>query len=297
MPELPEVETIRRDLEPLIRGREIVDFSVAPGASRLLRGVPADAVSAQLRGRRFESIQRRGKYLGMSLDDGACCVVHLRMTGSLRFREPDAEPDRFTRATFQLADGYQLRFVDVRKFGTIDIVDEMADALPQLGPEPLSDDFDVTALWDALRGRTIAVKAALLDQRSVAGIGNIYADEALFLAHLHPEAPAGSLRPRERVALHAAVRQVLEEGVAHGGASFRDYTNVAGGEGSQQHFVRVFRRTEQPCDDCGAIIRRSVVGGRATHWCPRCQHPRQASRQVNSKLRRRKGAPTETRRL
>ena len=142
----------------------------------------------------------------MSLDDGACCVVHLRMTGSLRFREPNAEPDRFTRATFQLAGDYQLRFVDVRKFGTIDVVDQMADALPQLGPEPLSDDFDVTALWDALRGRTIAVKAALLDQRSVAGIGNIYADEALFLAHLHPEAPAGSLRPRERVALHAAIR-------------------------------------------------------------------------------------------
>ncbi len=288
MPELPEVETVRRGLEPLLRGRVIVDFRVARGAERLLRGASAAALRAQLAGRRFAQVRRRGKYLGLELDDGRCCVVHLRMTGSLRLRGPGAPPDAYTRAVFALADGCELRFADLRKFGTIDVVDRMSDALPELGPEPLSDAFDAAALWAALRGRKTAVKAALLDQRSVAGIGNIYADEALFLARLHPAAPAGSLRPAERAALHAAIRQVLEEGIARGGASFRDYANVAGGEGEQQHYVRVFRRTEQPCDDCGALIRRSIVGGRASHWCPRCQHPRQAARRVLASRGRRR---------
>ena len=283
MPELPEVETVRRQLEPLIRGRRIADFELAPGAERLLRGASQDAVRAQLRGRSFGSVDRRGKYLGLHLDDERCCVVHLRMTGSLRFREPDAPDEPFTRAVFQLADGYQLRFVDIRKFGTIDVVDEMADALPELGPEPLGNEFSVDALRDALSGRTIALKAALLDQRNIAGIGNIYADEALFIARLHPEVPAGALRPNERAALHTAIREVLEEGVAHGGASFRDYTDTAGEEGEQQYYVRVFRRTDQPCDKCATPIRRTIVGGRATHWCPKCQHPRQKTRKVRAR--------------
>lgn len=282
MPELPEVETVRRELGPRIFGREISDFQLTAGADRLLRGAPPAQIRAQLTGRRFGSVSRRGKYLGLQLDDERCVVVHLRMTGSLRLREPDAPADDYTRAVFQLADEYQLRFVDLRKFGTIDVVDQMADALPTLGPEPLSDEFDHDALWRALKGRRAALKTALLDQRNIAGIGNIYADEALFLAHLHPEVPAGSLRPKERRDLHAAIRQTLEEGVAHGGASFRDYTNVEGNEGSQQHYVRVFRRTEQPCDDCAAPIRRIVVGGRATHYCPRCQPSRQAARKVSA---------------
>ena len=205
------------------------------------------------------------------------------MTGSLRFRLPEHPPEPFTRAVFELDEGYELRFVDVRKFGTIDVVDQMVDALPELGPEPLSDEFTVDALWHALRGRQAPLKAALLDQRNIAGIGNIYADEALFLSHLHPEVPAGSLRPPERRLLHAAIREVLDEGVRHGGASFRDYTNVEGEEGEQQYYVRVFRRTDQPCDSCTATIRRIIVGGRATHWCPKCQSARQRTRKVNSK--------------
>ena len=283
MPELPEVETVRRQLEPLIRARRIADFSVAPGAERLLRGASAADVRAQLRGRAFERVERRGKYLGLQLDDGRCCVVHLRMTGGLHFRPPDHPEEPFTRALFHLADGHQLRFVDIRKFGTIDVVDAMSDALPELGPEPLSDAFDAAALWDALRGRAIALKTALLDQRSVAGIGNIYADEALFLARLHPEVPAGALRAKERLALHDAIRTVLEEGVAHGGASFRDYTDTAGEEGEQQYYVRVFRRTDAPCDECNTLIRRTIVGGRATHWCPKCQHARQKTRKLPSR--------------
>ena len=282
MPELPEVETVRRQLEPLIGGRRILGFSVTPGAERLLRGRPAQEIASQLHGSTFSSVGRRGKYLALQLDSQQVIVVHLRMTGSLRFRSAGFEPEPFTRAVFELDGGDQLRFVDVRKFGTIDLVDRIEEALPELGPEPLSDEFTSDALWQALRGRQQPIKAALLDQRNVAGIGNIYADEALFLSHLNPEAPAGSLRPSERRALHAAIQQTLRDGVEHGGASFRDYTDVDGSEGEQQYFVRVFRRTDEPCDDCGAVIRRIVVGGRATHFCPKCQPVRQRSRKVTS---------------
>ena len=282
MPELPEVETVRRQLEPLIAGRSIIGFSVMPAAERLLRGRSAAQISAQLRGATFTSVVRRGKYLGLNLDSDQVVVVHLRMTGSLRIRDREHDHEPFTRAVLQLDGGDELRFVDMRKFGTIDLVDRFEDALPELGPEPLSDEFTPDALWQALRGRQQPVKASLLDQRNIAGIGNIYADEALFLARLHPEAPAGSLRPTERRALHDAIQRVLQDGVRHGGASFRDYTDVDGAEGEQQYFVRVFRRTDEPCDDCAATIRRIIVGGRATHFCPKCQPVRQRTRLVKS---------------
>lgn len=282
MPELPEVETVRRQLQPLIAGRTILGFRLMPGAERLLRGRSAFELNSQLRGSVFTTVERRGKYLGINLDQKQVIVVHLRMTGSLRFRPRGYEDEPFTRAAFDLDRGDQLRFVDVRKFGTIDLVEHMQEALPQLGPEPLSDEFTIDALWHALSGRRQPIKAALLDQRNIAGIGNIYADEALFLSRLNPEAPAGSLRPAERRALHAAIRQTLQDGVAHGGASFRDYTDVGGAEGEQQYFVRVFRRTDEPCDECEATIRRIVVGGRATHFCPKCQPVRQRTRMVKS---------------
>ena len=289
MPELPEVETIRRDLEPRLVGRRITGFQVLPGAQRLLRGVPQRVLRRRLVGSRISGIGRHGKYLLFHLGrpdeggDGPLLVVHLRMTGSLRHRPADAPPDDFLRARISLDDGAELRFLDVRKFGTFDLVDDPAEALAKLGPDALDPAFDADALWAGLRGRRAPVKSLLLDQRLVAGIGNIYADEALFLAHLHPQAPAGSLRPAERAALHAAIGRVLQDGIAHRGASFRDYTDADGAEGSQQYFVRVFRRTDQPCDDCGATIRRSVVGGRASHWCPRCQPPAQKRRQVRTR--------------
>ena len=290
MPELPEVETVRRQLEPLIAERRVLGFRVMPGAERLLRGRSGTEIADQLTACAFTTVDRRGKYLGLNLDSGQVVVVHLRMTGSLRFRAAGCEEEPFTRAVFELDHGDQLRFIDVRKFGTIDLVEQMQDALPELGPEPLSDGFTPAALWQALRGRTQPIKAALLDQRNVAGIGNIYADEALFLSRLNPEAPAGSLRPGERRALHAAIQQTLQDGVAHGGASFRDYTDVDGADGEQQYFVRVFRRTDEPCDDCDATIRRIVVGGRATHFCPRCQPVRQRTRQIKSTRPARRGS-------
>jgi len=282
MPELPEVETIRRDLDPLVTGRRITDFRVLPGAARLLRGVPQIALRKRLVGAQITGIGRHGKYLLLETD-GPIAVVHLRMTGSLRHRPDGAPADKFLRALIPLDDATELRFTDVRKFGTFDLVDDPTEALAKLGPDAIAPAFDIDALWQGLRGRRAPIKSVLLDQSLVAGIGNIYADEALFLAHLHPEAPSGSLRPQERIGLHAAIKRVLQDGIDNRGASFRDYTDGTGGQGSQQHFVRVFRRTDQPCDDCGSVIRRSVVGGRASHWCPRCQPLAQTRRKITSK--------------
>ncbi len=290
MPELPEVETIRRDLTPLVEGRVIRSFVVLPGGERLLLGAPQDYMRSRLVGMRVGALGRRGKYLLIPLLDrksGAgegTLVVHLRMTGSLRHRSKRDADERFLRARLSFDDAHELRFIDIRKFGTFEVVDDVETRFAgKLGPEPLTDTFDVDALWAALRGRRTPVKAALLDQANVAGLGNIYVDEALFLAGLHPEAPAGSLRPAERTLLTAAIEDVLREGIDHRGASFRDYTDGRGEEGAQQFFVKVFRRTGEPCDRCGTTIRRSVVGGRSSHWCPRCQSPRQKGRRVQSK--------------
>jgi formamidopyrimidine-DNA glycosylase len=288
MPELPEVETIRRDLEPRLRGRRVTGFDLLPGAERLLRGVPASAFRNRLVGRAIRGVGRHGKYLLLHLDDDSAWIIHLRMTGSLRHRTTDDPPDSFLRARIPLDDGTELRFTDIRKFGTFDIADDSVAALAKLGPDALDTAFDPDAMWAGLRGRRAPIKSMLLDQRLVAGIGNIYADEALFLAHLHPETPAGSLRPPERLALHHAIIRVLQDGISNRGASFRDYTDADGAMGSQQYFVRVFRRTDLPCDDCAAVIRRSVVGGRASHWCPRCQPAAQVRRKVGSRPRLRR---------
>ena len=264
MPELPEVETVRRDLAPLVVGRRIQRFTVFEGGERVLVGAPEDYMRSRLVGMRIGDLGRQGKYLVLPLADAqsgereGALVVHLRMTGSFRHRVSDHGEDRFERARIDLDDGSALRFCDVRKFGTFEIVENVESYFSgKLGPEPLTTAFTPAALWSALRGRQGALKSALLDQSNVAGLGNIYVDEALFLARLHPSAPAGSLRPAERDSLHDAIEQTLRDGIEHRGASFRDYRDGKGEEGSQQFFVRVFRRTDQPCDVCGATVRRS----------------------------------------
>lgn len=284
MPELPEVETIRRDLSPHVVGRRIIGLHVKRGASRLLLGVPQKQLRDRLSGCRIDSVGRAGKYLLFHLDDGASWVVHLRMTGSLRHRIQDAPPDEFLRAVVSLDDDTELRFTDVRKFGTFEVVNDIATITGRLGPEPLTPAFTKDVLATVVAGRQAPLKSVLLDQRRVAGLGNIYVDEALFLAKLHPSVPAGSLRAEECARLHTAIEETLREGITHRGASFRDYTDADGKDGSQQYFVRVFRRTGQHCGCCGGTIQRTVVGGRASHWCPRCQPARQAKRKPKRKI-------------
>ena len=271
MPELPEVETIRRDLEPLVAGRAIAAVEVDPDTIGLLAGMPVEALRAALTGRRIASLGRRGKYLLFGLDDGRAFVTHLRMTGRLVWRAASDPPIAHERARLVLDDGHDLRWSDMRKFGTWAVVDDPAEAVGGLGPEPLDEAFTPAFLRALLAGRTAPVKAVLLDQRRVAGLGNIYVDEALFAARIRPDTPAGEVSRAAVARLRDACRTVLEHGIANRGASFSDYVDGQGDPGSQHKYVRVFRRQGKPCYVCGAEIARAVVGGRGTHYCPRCQ--------------------------
>lgn len=271
MPELPEVETIRRDLEPLVAGRAIAAVEVDPDTIGLLAGMPVEALRAALTGRRIASLGRRGKYLLFGLDDGRAFVAHLRMTGRLVWRAAGDPPIAHERARLALDDGHDLRWSDMRKFGTWAVVDDPAEAVGALGPEPLDEAFTPAFLRALLAGRTAPVKAVLLDQRRVAGLGNIYVDEALFTARIRPDTPAGEVSRAAAARLRDACRTVLEHGIANRGASFSDYVDGQGDPGSQHKYVRVFRRQGKPCYVCGAEIARAVVGGRGTHYCPRCQ--------------------------
>ncbi len=271
MPELPEVETIRRDLEPLVVEQRVAAVEVEAGTLELLAGMPIEALRAGFVGRRVVSLGRRGKYLLFGLDDGRTFVAHLRMTGRLVWRSADDPPIDFERARISLENGHDLRWSDMRKFGTWDLVEDAAEVVGKLGPEPLDAAFTAAFLRKLLAGRTAPVKAVLLDQRSVAGLGNIYVDEALFQARVRPDTPAGALSRGAVGRLHVACREVLERGIENRGASFSDYVDGQGEQGKQHMYVQVFRRDGKPCYTCGTTIERSVVGGRGTHHCPRCQ--------------------------
>lgn len=273
MPELPEVETIRRDLEPLVTGRTITGVEVDPATLPLLAGTTFDVLESNLVGRTIKSLGRRGKYLLFELDDGRWFVAHLRMTGRLVWRPHNAPPEQYQRARLMLDNGCDLRWSDLRKFGTWRIYDRLDDLLAKLGPEPIDENFDLRTFRAALAGRTAPVKAVLLDQRRMAGLGNIYVDEALFQARIRPDTPAGELSSAAVKRLHQAVRDVLERGIEYRGASFRDYVDGQGNQGQQHMYVQVFRRDGKPCYTCGTIIQKTVVGGRGTHFCPRCQRP------------------------
>ncbi len=273
MPELPEVETIRRDLEPLVCGRRIVDVAIDPDTLPLLVGaeMELEAFRSALIGERIQSLSRAGKYLLAGLGGGQTWVIHLRMTGRLLWRPADAPAEVYERARVSLDCGHDLRWSDLRKFGTWRLLRDRNELLRRLGPEPVEAGFSTSVFRKAIAGAAGPIKSVLLDQRRLAGIGNIYADEALFAARVRPDTPAGELAPGATQRLAAACRDVLAQGIANRGASFSDYVDGRGKAGSQQMYVRVFRRTGEPCYTCGSQIRRTVIGGRATHYCPRCQ--------------------------
>ncbi|REJ33156.1 MAG: DNA-formamidopyrimidine glycosylase [Bacillota bacterium] len=273
MPELPEVETVRRQLEAELPGRRIRGVRVL--LPRTLKNITPGELEERLKGRRFASVERRGKFLLLRLDDGASLIIHLRMTGRLTVVDA-AEPDGpYTRVAVALDDGRELRFHDMRTFGTWHYVGEGADSLPpglrSMGVEPLSDAFSPDALAAICAGRRAPVKAVLLDQRRIAGIGNIYADEALFRAGIDPGRPAGSLTEEELARLHKSIRDVLTDSLAKGGTTVRDYVNGRGAPGEFQHYLDVYGRAGEPCRRCGTPIVRRKLAGRGTHACPQCQ--------------------------
>jgi formamidopyrimidine-DNA glycosylase len=272
VPELPEVESIRRSLEPLVLGRRIEDASIRD--PRLVAPELPEEVEADLRGMHVSGLGRRGKYLLLELDGLRTLLVHLRMTGSLRHRRPGGGGDAYERAALVLDDGSELVYRDVRRLGTWRLLDS-AELEPyleaRLGPEPLTPRFTTAVLAERLHGRRAPIKSALLDQRTVAGLGNIYADEALWRARVHPLHPAGALRRPALGRLWEGIRAALETGLARQGATLRDYALPNGQRGSMQDDFQVYDRDGEQCRRCGATIAKMRVGGRGTWYCPRCQ--------------------------
>jgi formamidopyrimidine-DNA glycosylase len=267
MPELPEVESVRRQLDPELRGRRVLDVWWDPHPALPRQFVDLDLLPGNV----IRSVGRKGKFMIAPLDSDLELVMHLGMTGSLRF---DVE-DPHVRARVHLDDGRRLTFRDARRFGRMAVVEAgIYDAIPTLntlGPEPLSDDFDVREFVRALRKTNAPVKTFLLSQRPVAGVGNIYADEVLWVARIHPSSRrVGAKRAR---ALHAAIRKVLAGAVEREGTTFSDYEMVNGESGRNASFLIAYGRAGQPCPRCGGPLKKIVLGGRGTTYCPRCQRP------------------------
>jgi formamidopyrimidine-DNA glycosylase len=271
MPELPEVETIRRRLEPSLAGLRAQSLEVLD--PRWCAPLAPDEVADAVEGRVLEALERRGKYLDWAFADEIHLLMHLRMTGALLL-DPAGDP-RYMRVSLRFAEGRRVAFVDPRRFGTGELVagDAAREAFyaARLGVEPFSDAFTPAALRALARGRRAPVKPFLLDQRHVAGVGNIYADEALFRAGVHPLRPAGSLRPAQYGLLRDAVRDALSAGIEARGASIDDYRDPDGVRGSFQDRFLVHLREGEACVTCGTRIRKLVVGGRGTYVCTRCQ--------------------------
>lgn len=273
MPELPEVETIRRTLTGKVEGRVITAVQLC--LPRLIKWPAADEFEAIIRGKSVVKLLRRGKYLLFYMDDRNVLVIHLRMTGRLYYVSGDTLLDSFVRIIFDLDNGDRLIYADTRTLGTLYLMPEdelwRIAGLASLGPEPLTPEFTEEYLKQMVSRKSGKIKAVLLDQKVIGGLGNIYVDECLALAGIHPERPALSLDGAEIAKLYTAINKVIEDGIVHGGTSFRDYRDGAGKKGSHQHHLHVYGRKAQPCRTCGTAIQRTEVGGRGTHYCPECQ--------------------------
>jgi formamidopyrimidine-DNA glycosylase len=287
MPELPEVETVVRQLEPEVEGHRVERLEVLD--PRWSRPVPPQELSDAISGSTIERLGRRGKYILMHLDGARTLVMHLRMTGNLILREGEemldpsegrrlyeserSTEERHLRARFVLDDERELWFTDPRRFGEAFLIDDsrLEERFAKLGVEPFSPEFTAQALGEMAAGRKAPLKSFLLDQSGVAGVGNIYADEALFRAELHPLSPAGSMKTEHLEALRDAVVAALEAGIDAGGSSIDDYRDARGEKGSMQDEFLVHTREGEECHRCDGTIVRIVVGGRSTYFCPSCQ--------------------------
>lgn len=263
MPELPEVETIRRDIEPYVKGRAIKAVR-AIKAKNVLKGIGAKGLEKALKGQRIERVERRGKYLIFKLVSGNCLIIHLGMTGKIL-----KSPDRFVKVIFDLDNGKSFYFSDIRMFGKVSF--SKTYPVLNLGPEPLTDDFTSARFKEILKGRGGNIKALLLNQKFLAGVGNIYASEALFLAGIDPQRRAGALKSAEVNKLYQALRKVLLAGIKYRGTSVSDYRDASGRMGSFQKRLKVYDQAGHPCKKCRTKIRRIVIGQRSTFFCPHCQ--------------------------
>lgn len=273
MPELPEVETIRRSLVDKVEGRQIHGVEIL--LPRLIKWPSAHEFQALVTGKTIQQLDRKGKYLILRLEDNMTIVIHLRMTGRLYFVNSGEKPDRFTHIIFDLGTGNKLFYADTRTLGTLYAMPESElwriAGLASMGPEPLSAEFSPAYFCGLLSARKGRIKALLLNQKLIGGLGNIYVDEALAIAGIDPDRLAYTLNEEEAARLYQAVNQVIDEGINHGGTTFRDYRDGTGKSGSHQNYLSVYGRKGQPCKRCGAPIERKEVAGRGTHYCPNCQ--------------------------
>ncbi|QQE73519.1 DNA-formamidopyrimidine glycosylase [Brevibacillus composti] len=273
MPELPEVETVVRTLQRLVLGKTIARVSVL--LPRIIRR-PDDVeeFKALLAGQTIHAIKRRAKFIQFVLDRDVL-ISHLRMEGRYGLYQAEEPVEKHTHVIFHFTDGTELRYRDVRQFGTMDLIPlglETAEGpLAKLGVEPLDPNFTAEVLRGLLKGRTTKIKPLLLNQECIVGLGNIYVDESLFRAGIHPERPAGKLTAEQTARLHAAIVTTLSEAVEQGGSSIKSYVNGQGEMGMFQQSLLVYGRKGEPCTKCGTPIIRFVVGGRGTHICPACQ--------------------------
>ena len=273
MPELPEVETVKRTLNQLVAGKRIERMTIT--LPRILqRPTEPEQFADMLVGRTIQSVERRGKFLRILLD-GLVLVSHLRMEGRYGVYEQGEPVERHTHVRFHFTDGTELRYKDVRQFGTMHLFEPgdefVLPPLNKLGIEPLDDAFTLQSFKKALAKRTTKIKPLLLNQEFVVGLGNIYVDEALFTAGVHPERPADSLTSAEWAKLYEAVRATLGRAVEAGGSSIKSYVNGQGEMGMFQHELLVYGRKNEPCSRCGRAIEKMIVGGRGTHICTTCQ--------------------------
>ncbi len=273
MPELPEVETVARDLASQVEGRRILEVERLDWPRMVETPADPAAFVGALAGRTIESVGRRAKWLLLRLDAGLTLALHLRMSGSVYVTAPDQAPDKHVHLILRLDDERAIFFHDTRKFGRARLLDPAGLAALDAahGPEPLEDAFTPAVLGQRLAGRSTRLKPLLLDQAVVAGLGNIYVDEALWLARIHPERAATALAREEVQALHAAIREVLTLSIARKGSTFRDYRTGYGEAGGNQDFFNVYARGGEPCPRCGGPIARMVLAQRGTHFCPTCQ--------------------------
>jgi len=270
MPELPEVETIVNDLRTLLIGRRITDVAVNWEGTIAQPSVPE--FKQRIKDQRILDIRRRGKYIIIDFVEGGSLLIHLKMAGQLLIRPASARLENYIRVILHLDNGQQLRFADMRKLGRVYLVENAETIVGTLGPEPLDDNFKLEDFARILERRWGRIKPLLLNQRFIAGIGNIYANEILFAAGIHPLRKADTIAPAEVEALYHAIRRVLRQAIAERGTTFDGaYRDVQGERGRHQESLRVFRREGKPCPRCGAPIVRIVLGGRGTYFCPRCQ--------------------------
>lgn len=273
MPELPEVETIVQGLSKVIIGKEIMEIIIRE--EKIIAYPSSSDFRKQLINKKIIGIRRRGKYILIMIEDELTLVIHLRMTGKLFIKPSDLTFDKHSHIIFRLDNAIDLRFNNVRKFGRMYLVDdnswERAGGLDKLGPEPLDDDFTLGDFHKMLRKRKSNIKGLLLNQSFLAGLGNIYVDEALFRAGILPFRRTDTLKNREIERLYKGIRNVLKMGIKYGGTSFRDYRNARGEKGSFQEKLLVYQREGKECPVCGEEIVKEKVAGRGTHFCPHCQ--------------------------